>query len=85
MTSPVYTLVALYLGIQYTPIKDLYITPHVSVGMDIQAPSVQDSDLLYGAGIDLDYDSLIEPIKLSFTRSNILCPSRFFLSLGYAF
>lgn len=82
---PVNNLAALYLGIQYTPIKDLYITPHVSVGMDLQAPNVRDSDLLYGAGIDLDYDSLIGPIKLSFTRSNVLRTSRFFFSLGYAF
>ena len=82
---PVNNLVALYLGIQYTPIKSLYITPHVSVGMDIQAPNLQDSDLLYGAGIDLDYDSMIGPIKLSFSRSNVLRASRFFFSLGYAF
>ena len=82
---PVNNLAALYLGVQYTPIKDLYVTPHVSVGMDIQAPNVRDSDLLYGAGIDLDYDSLIGPIKLSFTRSNVLRTSRFFFSLGYAF
>ncbi|WP_299282307.1 patatin-like phospholipase family protein [uncultured Porphyromonas sp.] len=82
---PVNNLAALYLGVQYTPVKDLYVTPHVSVGMDIQAPNVRDSDLLYGAGIDLDYDSLIGPIKLSFTRSNVLRTSRFFFSLGYAF
>lgn len=82
---PVNNLAALYLGIQYSPTKSLYITPHASVGMDIQAPNVGDSDLLYGAGIDLDYDSLIGPIKLSFTRSNILRTSRLFFSLGYAF
>lgn len=82
---PVNNLAALYLGVQYTPLKDLYITPHVSVGMDILGPNVRDSDLLYGAGIDLDYDSLIGPIKLSFTRSNVLRTSRFFFSLGYAF
>ena len=82
---PVNNLAALYLGIQYTPIKSLYITPHVSVGVDIQAPNVRNSDLLYGAGIDLDYDSLIGPIKLSFSRSNVLRASRFFFSLGYAF
>ena len=82
---PVNNLAALYLGVQYTPIKNLYITPHISVGADVQAPNIQDSDLLYGAGIDLDYDSLIGPIKLSFSRSNVLRTSRFFFSLGYAF
>lgn len=82
---PVNNLAALYLGVQYTPIKNLYITPHFSVGMDIQGPNMRDSDLLYGAGIDLDYNSLIGPIKLSFSRSNVLRASRFFFSLGYAF
>ena len=82
---PVNNLAALYLGVQYAPIKNLYITPHISVGADIQAPNLQDSDLLYGAGIDLDYNSLIGPIKLSFSRSNVLRASRFFFSLGYAF
>ena len=82
---PVNNLAALYLGVQYTPIKNLYITPHFSVGMDIQGPNMRDSNLLYGAGIDLDYNSLIGPIKLSFSRSNVLRASRFFFSLGYAF
>lgn len=82
---PTSNLASLYMGMQYTPLKDLYITPHASVGLDILSPNPMESDLLLGAGIDIDYDSLIGPIKLSFSRSNVLRTGRFFFSLGYAF
>lgn len=84
---PVNNVTSLYVGLQYNPVGRLYVTPSVSMGYDLFSitPFSEESEFLLGYGIDVDYMSLIGPIKVSWTRSNLLNKNRLFISLGYAF
>lgn len=84
---PVNNVTSLYMGLQYNPVGRLYVTPSVSMGYDLFSinPFSEESEFLLGYGLDVDYMSFLGPIKVSWTRSNLLNKNRLFISLGYAF
>lgn len=84
---PVNNIASLYLGLQYHPGKKLFITSSLSVAAELGGihPFTDDSDFLLGYGVDVDYMSLMGPLKFSFSRSTLLRRNRYFISLGYIF
>lgn len=84
---PVNNIASLYLGAQYNPLGRLYVTPSISLGSELGSfnPFTAKSDFIYGYGLDIDYMSLLGPIKLSFNKNNLFTKSRLFFSFGYAF
>lgn len=85
---PTNNVISLYLALQYTLFKNVYLTPSISVGREIGKSDdlpENNKNLLWGYGIDLNYMSLIGPMKLSICRSGTLLQNRMFISLGYLF
>lgn len=89
------------LGIQYSPINKLYVTPQVdiaSVGFDdlneytnnVFSPNddwqaSEGTSLLISAGVTLSYKSILGPIDFNTSWTNDSNKLRFFLSVGIPF
>ena len=48
-------------------------------------PFTEDSDWIFGYGIDVAYLSFMGPIKVSWSRNNIMSKNFFIIGLGYMF
>ena len=89
------------LGVQWNPINDVYITPHVdiaSVGFgdfpdflddafnpDGNWQETTEESLLLSAGALFEYDSILGPVKLDFSWVNEIDKVRIFFGVGMFF
>lgn len=75
------------IGLQYNPVSKLYITPSVSLGSVLASlnPFDEYAKFLFGYGIDIDYMTMLGPLKLAISQSALFNKPRVFISLGYAF
>lgn len=84
---PMNNITSLYLGVQYNPYNKMFVTPSVSLACDMASPIpfTEDSDWIFGYGIDVAYLSFMGPIKVSWSRNNIMSKNFFIIGLGYMF
>lgn len=76
------------LRLQYNPWKKIYLTPSVSIGTErnYDKNNSDSTAITYiGMGLDIDYLTLLGPIKLGVYANNITLNPFLFFSIGYQF
>lgn len=82
---PAQNLVSFTAGLQYSPVKNFYITPLLSQIAGSWKLSGEYDYRITGVGIDFGYLSIIGPVKLNFSYSNAIGGWRGFFSFGHKF
>ncbi|MFP3833670.1 patatin-like phospholipase family protein [Chryseobacterium sp. SIMBA_028] len=83
---PMTSVAKVGLSLQYRIMKKLYLSPSFTYGkMSDEFSPFNDSDDMFGYGVNLGYESLLGPINLNVSRNNQLDFSRIYFSIGFKF
>ncbi|WP_431609398.1 patatin-like phospholipase family protein [Chryseobacterium sp. 'Rf worker isolate 10'] len=83
---PVTSVAKAALSFQYRIMKKLYLTPSISYGKASgEFSPFNESEDIFGYGVNLGYESVIGPISLNISRNDVLDFSRIYFSVGFKF